>query len=533
MGKPFHFNLLHKLFIGKDNKPTSNWTRITLGTKSKDKWCTLKEHILSLVDSHQYGEFLYLLTHNWVEPTCPQCGNKLKYNFGYKIYCSRKCSRANQHTEEASLNTRRQHRKESDKFITIDINNLSKYDNEYISQLLKDGKYTSYFSSVKTSVDKKYANIRYWLNNRISWSKSWKETIYCIYSNITKQPTCKVCGQPAVFRNFNKGYSKYCSQKCVTQDDDVKNIISLKNIKNGHERGRKVSIIKRQRTREQINNEIQKSKLTRKYIYDDENYVNTKQAQQTNLEKWGHICPLHSPLLKNTYENKLTDHGRQKLSEYRKLLWQDEEYRINNLILMRAGQSNMSEESRQSKEKGYLKWWNNLSEKEKQKHNYNVSKGVSAWHKTLTPEQKQLKQDKEYITKKKNNSFNKSKPEDRLAEYIWKYFPDMIRQYKSPQYPTSCDFYIPCIDTYIEYQGSWTHGKHPYVENTDDDNILKKWIEKETEFYKNAIHVWTVSDVKKRKIAKENNLKFYELWNEKDAMKFIDKLYEEYRNNCK
>ena len=54
-----------------------------------------------------------------------------------------------------------------------------------------------------------------------------------------------------------------------------------------------------------------------------------------------------------------------------------------------------------------------------------------------------------------------------------------------------------------------------------------------TEFYKNAIHVWTVSDVKKRKIAKENNLKFYELWNEKDAMKFIDKLYEEYRNNCK
>ena len=200
---------------------------------------------------------------------------------------------------------------------------------------------------------------------------------------------------------------------------------------------------------------------------------------------------------------------------------------------MRAGQSNMSEESRQSKEKGYLKWWNNLSEKEKQKHNYNVSKGVSAWHKTLTPEQKQLKQDKEYITKKKNNSFNKSKPEDRLAEYIWKYFPDMIRQYKSPQYPTSCDFYIPCIDTYIEYQGNWTHGEHPYGENINDDNILKKWIEKGTEFYKNAIHVWTVSDVKKRKIAKENNLKFYELWNEKDAMKFIDKIYEEYRNNCK
>ena len=68
---------------------------------------------------------------------------------------------------------------------------------------------------------------------------------------------------------------------------------------------------------------------------------------------------------------------------------------------------------------------------------------------------------------------------------------------------------------FIEYNGTWTHGSKPYVDNLECNAILDKWKEKSknSKFYKNAIYTWSVLDVKKRNIAKQNKLNYLEFFN--------------------
>lgn len=119
-------------------------------------------------------------------------------------------------------------------------------------------------------------------------------------------------------------------------------------------------------------------------------------------------------------------------------------------------------------------------------------------------------------TKRKNGTFNTSKPEQKIKRLLEECFPDTKCQYESELYPFNCDFYIPCLDLYIEYQGFWSHGKHPFdLESEKDLEKLKIWKEKAktSKFYKNAIETWTVRDPLKRRIAKQNNLKWREFFN--------------------
>jgi hypothetical protein len=85
--------------------------------------------------------------------------------------------------------------------------------------------------------------------------------------------------------------------------------------------------------------------------------------------------------------------------------------------------------------------------------------------------------------------------------------------YNKDIYPFSCDFYLPDYDLYIEIQGHWTHGGHPYNENNSDDvNKLSYWKSKNNRYYNNAIYTWTDLDVRKRKIAQKNNLNYLEIF---------------------
>ena len=67
---------------------------------------------------------------------------------------------------------------------------------------------------------------------------------------------------------------------------------------------------------------------------------------------------------------------------------------------------------------------------------------------------------KRNATLRKNNSYNKSKSEEKIYNLLLTKFnkSDIIRQYKSDLYPFACDFYIKSLDLYIEYNGHWTHG---------------------------------------------------------------------------
>lgn len=122
------------------------------------------------------------------------------------------------------------------------------------------------------------------------------------------------------------------------------------------------------------------------------------------------------------------------------------------------------------------------------------------------------KLEREYKTKKKNNSFNTSKPEENLyKQLLEQYNGKVIRRYKDKRYPFYCDFYIPDEDLFIELNNHWTHGGKPYDPNDKECQkqlILWKEKAKQSQFYENAIKTWTERDVNKQKVAKENKLNY-------------------------
>ena len=147
-------------------------------------------------------------------------------------------------------------------------------------------------------------------------------------------------------------------------------------------------------------------------------------------------------------------------------------------------------------------------------------------HKCFTTDWNLAKQ-KEYITKKLNNSFNTHKPEMLYKSELEDLYGanNVIPQYQDERYRNpktgrkfNCDFYITSEDLFIELNYHWTHGKHPF--NTDDVNdydLLTKlqynastYPEKTS--YLDAIKTWTEIDPMKLNELRKNNLKFLILY---------------------
>lgn len=133
-------------------------------------------------------------------------------------------------------------------------------------------------------------------------------------------------------------------------------------------------------------------------------------------------------------------------------------------------------------------------------------------------------QEKANNTKKKNKSNSKdSKDERKIFEMLNTKFKDVDWQhYDKQRYPFRCDFYIQELDLFIEYQGHQGHGKHPFNPNNDlDIQKVEEWKLKSEEInykgekkkqYRDYIKTWTIRDVKKREIAKKNNLNWLEFF---------------------
>lgn len=126
----------------------------------------------------------------------------------------------------------------------------------------------------------------------------------------------------------------------------------------------------------------------------------------------------------------------------------------------------------------------------------------------------------------------KSKIEDEINQWLIEtYGSENIKfNYIEERYPFKCDFYIKLYDLFIEINAHWTHGWHPFNKNNQEDiNKVNLWKSKNTKFYNTAINVWTIRDVNKRNIAKENNLNYLAIYSNefeicKNAiLKFINK----------
>ena len=250
-----------------------------------------------------------------------------------------------------------------------------------------------------------------------------------------------------------------------------------------------------------------KSKQTKLERYGNSNFVNTEKAKLTCMQKYGVDNPAKT---------------------------QDVQDKIRATCLERYGTCcslNSSEAKRKSKETCLEKYNSEYfiqSSDFKEKYKQTCLERYGVEHFSQSIDYKKLLQNrssevwdninqKKYLTHLKNNSFNISKPEELYYEYLLSIYEedDIVRQYSSDKYPFSCDFYIKSEDLYIECNYNWTHGPHPFNENDkEDQELLEKWKTKSenSNYYKNAIYTWTDLDVRKQKIAKENNLNYQVLY---------------------
>ena len=121
-------------------------------------------------------------------------------------------------------------------------------------------------------------------------------------------------------------------------------------------------------------------------------------------------------------------------------------------------------------------------------------------------------------TKRKNQTFNRSKPEEELYNELCQQYgkENVERNYKDEErYPFFCDFYIKSLDLFIELNRHWTHGGHTFNPNDEKDiSKLKDWEEKAktSKYMEYAIYNWTVRDPLKLKTAIENGLNYKIIW---------------------
>lgn len=226
----------------------------------------------------------------------------------------------------------------------------------------------------------------------------------------------------------------------------------------------------------------------RKYGYVSYTQTNEykEKTKATNLKKYNTVWYFQSNDYKNKMNEYLNDLGVTNV-------FQCEEYK---------------EKSKQTKLHKYGD--ENYNNRIKAKQTCNEHFGVDY------PQQCRDVYDKGVNTKLKNGTFNTSHNEKKIYDMLVTKYKDVKTQYKSDKYPFWCDFYIPKLDLYIEYQEYPGHGKEPYIGSIEQKNIVRKWERKSLTngpMYKNFIHVWTKSDPLKRKTAKDNNLNWIEFFN--------------------
>lgn len=296
-------------------------------------------------------------------------------------------------------------------------------------------------------------------------NSSSTEILYRIMNNISVKPVCPVCGKPAKFKRFDKGYGVFCSNKC------------------------------------------RRSKEGEQWVQ--------KMVKETNLERYGVEYPAQTPeSLQKTISTQYKKYGcvfnPQKVKETCLA-----KYGVEYYVL--------SEDAKIKRTNTLIKHYNvdvplkNKDILEKQKKTMIEKYGYD--HNFKDPKLiKRLKspeiREQQWETKKKNGTTNTSKIEEQFAKYLEDNNYAFERNYaKDRRYPYHVDFYLNDFDLFIEIQGSWTHGEHPFnALNEDDQKRLLEMKSKNTKYYESAIRSWTIRDVEKRECAKRNNLNYLEIF---------------------
>ena len=378
----------------------------------------------------------------------------------------------------------------------------------------------------------KYPNINGYLLNRfndIEENDTYLEIINRILYKIESKPKCKICNnyakysgiKPLMYYNcccqsHTSKYAIIIGQKTCLKKYGVKYVVQSKEVK---EKSKQTCLEKYGVTNGGGSKQaLEKMKETIKEKYGTEFFYQSnhfkEKSKQTCLEKYGVTNGGGS---KQALEKMKETNLKRRGVEY---VFQDKDIR---------------EKMRESLIKKYGVD-HNLKSKEIQEI---IKQTNLKLYGCENPMQNEAIIQKGIDTKRKNHTFNVSKPEEELYLYIKEKIPSVIRQYQDYRYSWSdklnrihhylCDFYIPELDLFIEFNGFPCHGPHSYnPDSKEDQELVEKWKlnykDGKHPLYKKMINGWTISDVKKRKIAKENNLNYYEFWTLEEAKKFIDNL---------
>lgn len=347
---------------------------------------------------------------------------------------------------------------------------INEYKNKFINKGIDSYRYKINHKIFK-EINNKYKNL----------FKNISELIYLInnYNNLENLHIFCECGNKNNFININRGYCIHCSKKCTNDD---KNIIEK----------RKQTFLKRYNGTSSFNSKELREKAKLTMLNDiDESGLNSIQRRNIKIKLSN---------LNNIDENGLNSYQRGARKMINTKL---NDIDINGLNGIQRGvitkKNNIDENGLNTFQRSRIKQFktmrNNIDEN-----------GLNGFQRSVI---------KNIQTKKKNNSFNKSIQEEQIYNYLLQKFnkDDIERQYKSKLYPFNCDFYIKTLDLYIEYHGTWTHGKKPFKNSIEDLEKLKELKNKNSKYYNTAIYVWSNLDVRKLNTFKNNKLNYKIFYN--------------------
>ena len=408
---------------------------------------------------------------------------------------------------------------------------MKTHDSLIIRILIKDDKILT--NSIRKINKGKYPNILEYLNSRYDDSDCMTETIRRIKYKLEERPVCKWCGGHVSFNGYHKGsmhYSACCCSSCHAKYTKDKRFET--NIK---KYGRK--------------NFGSAEKVKEYWIshYGVDNPAKTdfvkKKMRETNLRKYGFNCSSKSEIVKEKakqtclkrYGVEYTGQIEEAKEKSKKTCL--EKYGSEYYI----GSKDCLEKTIKFSKQNYNVDWFTKSEEIKNKAKETMLKRYGVEYSMQIPKNKEYMsylmssyemQERRYNTMKRNHTFNSSSTEEEFFLYIKSRFPKVIRQYKDKnRYPYFCDFYIPELDYFIELQGYYTHGKHPFDPNSNEDLQLIEYYKKKYGEDCQPITIWSIKDVEKRDCAKRNNLNFKEVWSVEDGKNFVNDLYDVYINN--
>lgn len=375
-------------------------------------------------------------------------------------------------------------------------------------------------------------------NRRFCCHEHYAQSLKKDHSKVEIRRNCELCGKEFVVKlRKNGSYSsaKYCSEECAIKGGQVKQKETVME-KYGVEYAAQSEVIK------------EKSRKTNLERYGVENTFAVEEfkekSKKTNLKKFGTEYALGAKEIREKIADTcMKKYGKpyvvltekQKAENVQKWHEKDEQrVKKTKETNMKKYDAEFFMQSQAYKDKMQEKFGADhisrsqyIAEKqpemiEKRRETSMERFGVPCYFQTRECIEKIKEmyatgeiQSKAVETKRKNGTFNTSKPEKDILVLLQEKFPDVVYQYRSELYPFDCDFYIPSLNLYVEFQGHWTHGSKPFEGTEEDLAELDKWKQKAltSKFYRNAIDVWTELDVKKRQLARKNDLNWIEFFN--------------------